>query len=319
MTDVFTFLPILAIVFLANLGVQSRAVGHLTLAILGAGNAFVLLAGLILLNPGTLASLESLMPGVPLDATARPAGICLAITAVGCLLLLIPAVLRRVASRFGMWPAGPVDATALILCLDVAGLSIAQLVFLPYIALLVDEPLVTPLRLWIQGTSFVAVGFLGVGFPVRRGLVCAMKRLGLTWPTPRHLLWTGAGVAAALLLNVGLQAAWRGFAPEDFAAFEAYLETFFGDFEPTAGLLAVGLSAGVGEEILFRGALQPRMGLAATTLVFGVIHSYYGLTPAWLWIFVLGLGLGLLRKRANTTSCILFHAAYNGASFLVGT
>jgi membrane protease YdiL (CAAX protease family) len=77
------------------------------------------------------------------------------------------------------------------------------------------------------------------------------------------------------------------------------------------GIAALALVPGICEEILFRGALQPRIGLVATALLFTSIHTEYGFSVAALAIFVIALGLGLVRKYTNTTSSILTHATYN--------
>jgi membrane protease YdiL (CAAX protease family) len=77
----------------------------------------------------------------------------------------------------------------------------------------------------------------------------------------------------------------------------------------------VSLGAGTAEEILFRGALQPRFGLILTSLAFGVVHMQYGLAFALLSIGVVGLVLGIYRRRINTTSSILIHSLYNLALF----
>jgi membrane protease YdiL (CAAX protease family) len=83
----------------------------------------------------------------------------------------------------------------------------------------------------------------------------------------------------------------------------------FNDLVSPLAALAVSLSAGVGEELLFRGALQPRFGLVLTSLLFAVGHAHYGLSPATVEVFVIGLVLGLVRRRINTTTCIVIHAA----------
>ncbi len=75
-------------------------------------------------------------------------------------------------------------------------------------------------------------------------------------------------------------------------------------------LLLSGL-AGVSEEILFRGALQPIFGIWLAALFFALSHLQYALTPATLIIFVVGLGLGWLRQRRNTTTAIIAHFVYD--------
>jgi membrane protease YdiL (CAAX protease family) len=77
----------------------------------------------------------------------------------------------------------------------------------------------------------------------------------------------------------------------------------------------LGLSAGIGEELTMRGALQPRLGLAATALLFASLHvqySWFGITV----IFLLGLVLGLLRKHTNTSVAMAVHALYDMAAVL---
>jgi membrane protease YdiL (CAAX protease family) len=68
---------------------------------------------------------------------------------------------------------------------------------------------------------------------------------------------------------------------------------------------------GLCEDILFRGALQPRIGLVATALLFTSTHTEYGLSFVILAVFVLALGLGYIRKYTNTTTSMTCHVAYN--------
>jgi membrane protease YdiL (CAAX protease family) len=86
------------------------------------------------------------------------------------------------------------------------------------------------------------------------------------------------------------------------------------------GVLIVGngvIIAALAEEMLFRGAVQPRLGLWFTSLAFALGHLQYGLSPALVQILVLGLILGLVRQRANTTTCIVIHGLYNLANLFV--
>jgi membrane protease YdiL (CAAX protease family) len=85
----------------------------------------------------------------------------------------------------------------------------------------------------------------------------------------------------------------------------------FSPFDSIPGALVLGLSAGIGEETLFRGALQPRLRVLLTALVFTLGHVQYTLSPALLEILVIGLVLGWLRERTNTTTCMVTHAGYN--------
>jgi membrane protease YdiL (CAAX protease family) len=70
-------------------------------------------------------------------------------------------------------------------------------------------------------------------------------------------------------------------------------------------------TAAVGEEIAFRGALQPVLGFLPTAIIFAMTHIQYTLTPAWLIIFGVALAFGWIRKHYNTTVSILTHFLYN--------
>jgi membrane protease YdiL (CAAX protease family) len=79
----------------------------------------------------------------------------------------------------------------------------------------------------------------------------------------------------------------------------------------------VGLSAGISEELLFRGAVQPRLGLVVTAFLFAVAHLQYGLSLATVEILIIGLVLGLVRQRTSTTICMIIHASYNTVGTLL--
>jgi membrane protease YdiL (CAAX protease family) len=75
-------------------------------------------------------------------------------------------------------------------------------------------------------------------------------------------------------------------------------------------MLLLGLSAGIGEEITLRGALQPRLGLFWTSLLFAVLHvqySWFGIAV----IFAIGVILGVIRNRTNTTVAMAIHTLYD--------
>jgi membrane protease YdiL (CAAX protease family) len=85
----------------------------------------------------------------------------------------------------------------------------------------------------------------------------------------------------------------------------------FGGLNDPAGIAAIALLPGICEEVLFRGALQPRLGLIVTAVLFTSIHTQYGLSFDALAVLIVALGLGLIRKYANTTTSSLCHVAYN--------
>ena len=81
-------------------------------------------------------------------------------------------------------------------------------------------------------------------------------------------------------------------------------------------VLAISLAAGVGEEALFRGALQPRVGLYATSAIFGAVHW---ITPTY-FVFAVGMGLYLgwiyENSQENLLVPIIVHALYDALALL---
>jgi membrane protease YdiL (CAAX protease family) len=93
---------------------------------------------------------------------------------------------------------------------------------------------------------------------------------------------------------------------------ERLMEQLLGPlFTTPFGILTIGLSAALGEETIFRGAMLPRFGLVITSLLFALLHSNYGITLSTLIVFLLGLLLGWLRLRYSTTTAMITHAVYN--------
>jgi uncharacterized protein len=86
-------------------------------------------------------------------------------------------------------------------------------------------------------------------------------------------------------------------------------------------LLAVSAAAGIGEELLFRGALQPLvirwtdpwLGVAAVSLFFGLLHA-----ASWTYFFVaalMGAYLGIMAHYYNDlVAPIIVHAGYDFAA-----
>ncbi|GAB4216090.1 MAG: hypothetical protein OHK0013_42210 [Sandaracinaceae bacterium] len=79
-------------------------------------------------------------------------------------------------------------------------------------------------------------------------------------------------------------------------------------------ILLLALASGVAEELLFRGALQPALGLLGTSLLFGAVHFVptRNLAPWSAWAAAMGLLLGLLYERTGSIAgCVLAHVAIN--------
>jgi membrane protease YdiL (CAAX protease family) len=166
---------------------------------------------------------------------------------------------------------------------------------------------------------FVLLSLLGVGLYIRRDLGQALRRLGLyrpRWADVRLGLLVGLGL---FMMQVVAGIVWLLLSsPEVFEqqtqASQAIFESFSGSL--FAGFL-LALTAAIGEETLFRGALQPVFGIWLSSILFAILHTQYTLTPAALIILLVSLTLGWLRQRHNTNAAIVAHFVYNMIPFLL--
>ncbi|MXX27998.1 MAG: CPBP family intramembrane metalloprotease [Caldilineaceae bacterium SB0668_bin_21] len=166
--------------------------------------------------------------------------------------------------------------------------------------------------LWVQQITFALWAVVGVGWLTRRRWMQALERLGLLTPRPVEVaVGIGTGllsVAIILALEIVAEAAGWGLDEDVQRLTEVLIGPLLGSIP---GILTLGLAAGIGEETLFRGALQPRFGLLITSILFALLHSQYGITLSTLAVFIVGMILGLVRNRYNTSTCVIAHASYN--------
>jgi len=76
------------------------------------------------------------------------------------------------------------------------------------------------------------------------------------------------------------------------------------------------LGAGIGEEILFRGAAQPMFGIILTSVLFAVMHIQYFDLLSMSMLFTISVILGYERRFAGTVGCMITHALYDLILFL---
>lgn len=171
----------------------------------------------------------------------------------------------------------------------------------------------------MMAAAYVLLALWGVGWLVRRDWASACKRLGLRFPTTVDVL-IGCALGCALYLGVSLMTmVWQSMAPaSDFQWQTAAARQLFASMSSSLLLGAlVALLAAIGEETLFRGALQPVFGVPITSLFFTAIHLQYVATPAMAIVFVVSLAFGLARAWLSTTAAIIAHVIYNLIPFLL--
>jgi hypothetical protein len=166
----------------------------------------------------------------------------------------------------------------------------------------------------LTAIMLLSVSFAGVGFLQDRSGISALHRLGLRMPTVSEATM-GIGAAIAMIaFQFCAGAIWMFLTPEGVFEQQTQLsQAIAGSVTSFGGALLIALFSSVGEEIAFRGALQPVIGLWPTTLLFALTHIQYQLTPATLIIFVVGLLFGLVRKYYGTAAAIIAHFGYNFA------
>ena len=82
--------------------------------------------------------------------------------------------------------------------------------------------------------------------------------------------------------------------------------------------LAGSLSAGLVEETFFRGFLQPRIGILASSLLFVLAHWTYGEPFMLVGVALLSLTYALLtRWRGSVWAAAAAHAVFDGVQLLV--
>lgn len=123
------------------------------------------------------------------------------------------------------------------------------------------------------------------------------------------------------LLGTGVLTIQSYLFEEFFPSFKSLrgLLTRFMGAVPTLALLYLSLIATIAEEILFRGAIQPAIGLVGAALLFGLLHiGPTGRLSSWsVWAVVAGLLLGwMFEQTSSLWPGILTHSLVNVISML---
>jgi len=313
--------PFMLVALVANLTERNRQYRWITQALLVLGNLLVLFSALLVLLMKLAYGLsEAPLEMLPVEPRWGTAAAILALTGLLGFVPLVPGVRRLLARRLDIDPDSTVHTTALVFAVYMVGLTLMQIPFIGGLEGLEKlEVSLGSLDLWLQALALLLMGLIGVGLGLRRGVKETAARLGLRWPSWRTWLSVIGLVILLQALDFGVAAGWSALDPASYERIGRISERLFGGFMSPWGALAVGIAAGVSEETLFRGALQPRFGIVLTSLLFAVSHVQYGFSPATLIIFVIGLILGWLRKRSGLMACIALHALYNIVNLLMAS
>jgi membrane protease YdiL (CAAX protease family) len=317
-------LTLLAVAFVGVLGLLAqlarenrRAEVALIVALLALS---VLVAAL-----GLLTAANSSLQGLNWLASAAAGGAALLVGIVG-VGLCVPPLLKVTGRRLGSgyWADPPMFLALWLFVMVLANNAVSLLLFdqLPNVESLFPTGRLSLAAVLTNQLPFIAVAVLGVGFGVRRNVRETLQRLGYGPVSLRHIGIVAFFVGVALALSAAFDTLFARFQPDLYRQVGEISESLFN----TAGLrpvsavlfaLLVGVGAGLGEETLFRGAVQPKLGIPATSVLFASMHVQYGPSLLLVYVFLLSVGLGLLREHINTTASFLAHASYNSLGILL--
>ncbi|WP_141735302.1 CPBP family intramembrane glutamic endopeptidase [Oligoflexus tunisiensis] len=170
---------------------------------------------------------------------------------------------------------------------------------------------------FVLSSSVFYVGMAGVGAMVSLYRHHSLKNI-LTLPAEMPALATllGLGMLGAAVLLIANYLFEEQF--PSFKIFRHVLMQMIGSATVPVALYLAFISA-IGEELLFRAAVQPVLGLVGTALLFGLLHlGPQGLISIWtLWAIISGLMLGwLFEATGNLWPPLLCHFLVNAISML---
>ncbi|MDQ3695639.1 MAG: CPBP family intramembrane metalloprotease [Chloroflexota bacterium] len=225
---------------------------------------------------------------------------------------------RRLLAHFTpLDPDSPTDMTGLSILLAIMGLLIVTTTMAADPTSL-EEIAPNIFDLVLQAAVFVLVAYFIVGWRIVRTFGEATARLGISRPTRETVAAAAGFTVLSFLTAIAVNVIALFVQPELAETMNALTEDLTANFQNPIGALILGISAGVGEEALFRGALQPRYGIVLTSIVFALLHApQYGLNLAVLGLFGVSILLGLARNYFGTTTAMIAHAAYNAIQVLL--
>jgi membrane protease YdiL (CAAX protease family) len=180
---------------------------------------------------------------------------------------------------------------------------------------------ISPITVLASQLPFIVLAVVGVGAGIRRSPRETLARLGYRPISLGNVGVVVLFILSAFALSVAADYLFSVVQPDLYRKVGEVTGTLFdpnGLSLVSAVLFAllIGVGAGLGEETLFRGAVQPVFGIPATSILFASMHVQYGPSLLLGYVFLLSVGLGLLRRYFNTTTSFLAHAGYNTLGIL---
>ncbi len=258
--------------------------------------------------------------GIPEQVLIASAGVAALLVGVAGLGLCVPP-LRKVLGRrleHPWWADPPVFLALWLFTVVLANNVVSLLIFtqVPDVGALFPGGRISPGAVLTSELPFLVVALLGVGILTRRSIGQTISRLGYGPVSAKQLGIVVLFIPVAIALSIAADALFSALQPDLYERVGSLSNDLFDPrgLSPVSAVLfalLIGVGAGLGEETLFRGAVQPVFGITLTSLLFASMHVQYGPSLLLGYIFVLAVGLGLLRRYINTTASFLAHAGYN--------
>jgi uncharacterized protein len=251
------------------------------------------------------------------------AAVLVGIVGVGLCVPPVRKVMGRRHLEDTLWADPPTFLALWLFVVVLANNAVGLLLFLeePDVGRLFPGRL-SPSSIVTNQLPFLTIAALGVGVGVRRNLRESLDRLGYNPVSFKQLGIVVLFVGGALALSVVADALFASLQPDLYGRVGEISDILFNPrgLSPVSAVLfavLVGVGAGLGEETLFRGAVQPVLGITLTSVLFASMHVQYGPSLLLIYVFLLSVGLGLLRRHINTTASFLAHAGYNSLGIIL--
>ncbi len=315
--DVIVYLILLeAIALIAWIGQWGRVnkiARYFTQILMGVSAFIFLVLAVILWFARSFLPIQNMGSGITIFA-----GLFAVWGILGIVSLIKP--LRRILSKTifsGLEVDTPAHTWALYIFLSAIVFSIYSITVFYNPKVIIESLKSLPLSMMacINAMSFLLFSFIAAGVFIYKPFKQTAADLGLTkisWKTFRTLLL----VAACLCVGIqGLEWFLMFFVSPHTRFILGKIMHAMQPTQTSIGTLltamVVGITAGAGEETLFRGLMQPVFGVIPTAFLFMLIHSHYGPTILLVELFIIGLVLGMIRKKWNTTASIVVHSCFD--------
>jgi uncharacterized protein len=319
-------LPLVALALIAQWGRQERDRRRIVIGLMTFSSMVVFGIGILVFIGGLFSSFlgnkgggEVISMSLWLLAGGTLSGLALIPTFRRLLRWVMPGDLESTAQIVGLW----VFLFGLTFFLGIG----SSFHILEWLTALPEEQLATamemdPKTVLAGGIAFPLIALFGAGFPLKRNMTEVLYRLKLGKVKSKHWVWIFSFVGIGLGLDALFSVLSQWIPGWGDQGIQKILDQMAGGQQSTwtevlVVALAVGISAGIGEELLFRGLLQPRFGNFLTSIFFASLHLQYGFTPVLIQLVVWSMVLGFVKNKTNTTVVILAHGLYDFIAVLL--